>query len=53
MLTGPKESVLRLLMHMWDNDKFIPGYWKGAPDNFARDAMVSLLRSVHSIGSGI
>jgi len=40
MLTGPKESVLRLLMHMWDNDKFIPGYWKGAPDNFARDAMV-------------
>ena len=27
-------------VHLWETDKFIPGYWRGAPDAFVRDAMV-------------
>ena len=36
-------------VHLWETDKFIPGYWRGAPDAFVRDAMVPPHRSLSTL----
>lgn len=39
-LTQEPDDVNRILVKLYRDDKYIPGYWKAAPENFKRDAMV-------------
>ncbi len=39
LLLGP-DDVAKVLHRVGTDDKYTPGYWKGQPEAFVRDAMV-------------
>jgi hypothetical protein len=39
LLLGP-DDVAKVLHRIGTDDKYTPGYWKGQPEAFVRDAMV-------------
>jgi hypothetical protein len=40
MLFFDSETVVRILLRLTRDERYTPGYWRGAPDAYVRDAMV-------------